>query len=75
MVFAGGDSAALEKGITPLIPANTTATIAVPTSDVRKVLEGGKPIPPNSGIKLAGSRDGYALFNTGAGTYRFSVIK
>jgi len=57
------------------IPANTTATIAVPTTDVRLVLEGGKPIPPNSEIKLAGHKDGYAMFNTGAGTFRFSVIK
>ena len=51
--------------LTVEIPANTTATVHVPTDDASKITEGGKPISPKQVI------DGKALFEIGSGSYTF----
>jgi len=50
------------------IPANTTATIYVPTSDVASVRETGKPV----GAK---EEDGCLVVDVGSGTYRFTATR
>lgn len=55
------------------IPANTTATILVPTSDVSSITEGGKPLPSLPEIKITGIENGYVVLKTGSGKYSFSV--
>jgi alpha-L-rhamnosidase len=44
------------------IPANTTATIEVPTSDPGSVTEGGKAMAPVGGK---------AVYSVGSGSYHF----
>jgi alpha-L-rhamnosidase len=54
------------------IPANTTATVYVPTADPAKVLEGGQPAARAPGIKPMSNEAGAAVFAVGSGTYQFS---
>ncbi|MES2378231.1 MAG: family 78 glycoside hydrolase catalytic domain [Bacteroidota bacterium] len=51
-----------------VIPANTTATIYVPTKADGAVTEGGKPV-----TKAAGQIAGYTAVNVGSGTYHFTT--
>ncbi|MBC7399526.1 MAG: alpha-L-rhamnosidase, partial [Mucilaginibacter sp.] len=51
-----------------IIPANTTATIYVPTKGDSAVTEGGKPV-----IKAADQIAGYTAVNVGSGTYHFTT--
>ncbi|MCC6444993.1 MAG: glycoside hydrolase family 78 protein [Armatimonadetes bacterium] len=63
----------LEKGVFSLditIPANTTATLYVPTLDAEKVTESGLPASQAEGMNLLGMEDGAAVFEVGAGWYR-----
>jgi alpha-L-rhamnosidase len=54
------------------IPANTTATVYVPTKDAPGILEGKKPAAQAPGVQLIGVQDGTAVFEVGSGTYRFT---
>jgi len=53
------------------IPANTTATVYVPTSDPASVREEIEPeaLPPGSATR---TEAGAAVFELGAGSYRFT---
>jgi alpha-L-rhamnosidase len=53
------------------IPANTTATIYVPTSDAESVREGGKLASNVSDVQFIGIEGNCAAFAVGAGKYRF----
>ncbi|MBN2291596.1 MAG: glycoside hydrolase family 78 protein, partial [Pirellulales bacterium] len=53
------------------IPANTSATVHVPTSDADKILESGRPAAEVEGIKLIGTTDGAAKYEVGSGCYVF----
>ncbi len=55
-----------------VVPANTTATISVPTMDAASVMEGGKAAALAEGVKAAGLDAGAAVFEVVSGTYRFS---
>lgn len=55
------------------IPVNTTATIYVPVTGDGAVAEGGAPAEQAKGLKSVKREDGYAVFEAGAGTYRFST--
>ncbi len=56
------------------IPANTTATVFVPTSDILSVTESGQKAATGQvdGIDFAGTKDGCAVFKLGSGNYSFS---
>jgi alpha-L-rhamnosidase len=54
------------------IPANTTATVYVPTTDPKLVKESDKPLTIAGGIKLAGTEKGYRIVELGSGKYSFS---
>ncbi len=47
------------------IPANTTATLYLPTSDAAAITESGKP------VNVSRSENGRAVFELGAGRYKF----
>jgi hypothetical protein len=55
------------------IPANTSAAIALPTSSLANVKEGGKAVERLPDVKHVGSKAGGILLEVGAGTYRFTV--
>jgi alpha-L-rhamnosidase len=55
------------------IPANATATLHIPAKDPAQVTEGGKPAPESQGLKPLGTRDGCAVFEAAAGSYRFQT--
>ncbi len=54
------------------LPANTTAEIFVPTSDVATVEEGGRPAASVTGLRFRGSEDGCAVYAAESGAYVFS---
>jgi alpha-L-rhamnosidase len=53
------------------IPANTTATVYVPTKDAAGVSESGKLATQADGVKFLRMEDGAAVYGVGSGTYRF----
>jgi alpha-L-rhamnosidase len=55
------------------IPANTTATVYIPTKDSNSLLDGGKPVTAD--VKVDGMEDGYLKLEIGSGSYSFSVSK
>ena len=53
------------------VPANTSATLYVPTSDSDGVTEGGMPAAKADGVRFIKAEDGAAVYNLGAGQYKF----
>ena len=53
------------------IPANTTATVYVPTSDGQSVTESGKPAAQAAGLKFLRMESGAAVFEAESGDYHF----
>ena len=54
------------------IPANTLATVYIPSNNGDVVMESGKPLGPD--IKQLEPRPGYTLVSLGSGTYHFSTV-
>lgn len=54
------------------IPANTSATIHVPTTDATKVLESGKPVAEAAGVTPAGTGNNIAKYRVESGSYVFT---
>jgi hypothetical protein len=63
-----GDRVTLEV----TIPANATATVHVPASDPAAVTEGDESAERTRGVRSLPSIPGYAVFEVGSGSYRFS---
>ena len=55
------------------IPANATATVYVPTREPAAVVEGGRPAAKARGVMPLRAEPHAAVFQVGAGTYRFSA--
>ena len=53
------------------IPANTTATVTLPTTDAAGVTESGKPLGEVKEAAVVAPVDGDATFTLGSGAYRF----
>ncbi len=53
------------------IPANTTATVTLPTKDAARIVEGNQRAAQAQGVRLIGTEDGAAVFEVGGGTYHF----
>ena len=53
------------------IPANTTATVYVPTNDAAGVTESGKLADKAVGVKFLRIENSAAVYTVGSGTYRF----
>ncbi|MBN1789074.1 MAG: family 78 glycoside hydrolase catalytic domain [Bacteroidales bacterium] len=54
------------------VPVNTTATVFVPSEELSKVTEGGKPLPDVKDIQVVEARDGWVVLKVGSGRYRFT---
>ncbi len=57
------------------IPANTTATIYIPTAEGATVTEGNTSADQSPGIKLLRREDGSSVFAVSAGSYAFETGK
>ncbi|MFV0366408.1 MAG: family 78 glycoside hydrolase catalytic domain [Mangrovibacterium sp.] len=58
------------------IPCNTTAELKIPRKDKNiEVLEQGKPLRNQEGIKVLEENDNYIRVQVGSGTYNFEVKK
>jgi alpha-L-rhamnosidase len=55
------------------IPANTTATIYLPTPSTKGITEGGKQVAKASGVELRGEKAGRVALAVGSGSYKFTV--
>jgi alpha-L-rhamnosidase len=55
------------------VPANTTATVVVPTKDPAAVTESGRPASEAVGVKSLGTEPGAAVFHLESGRYRFEA--
>jgi hypothetical protein len=53
------------------VPANTSATVFVPTRAPFSVTESGQPAAQSSGVRFVKAGDGAAVFGIGSGTYVF----
>jgi alpha-L-rhamnosidase len=54
------------------IPANTTATVYVPSKDVTAVTESGRPATSSAGLRFLRMEGSTAVFEAGSGTYAFA---
>jgi hypothetical protein len=55
------------------IPANTTATVFVPTTDAASVQEDARPAAQSDGVKLLRTENQTAVFAVGSGNYTFTT--
>jgi alpha-L-rhamnosidase len=55
------------------IPANTSATVYVPTKDVERITESGVPARRSVGVQFVGMDGDAAVFTVQSGRYRFVV--
>jgi alpha-L-rhamnosidase len=56
-----------------VVPANTTATLWLPTSDAASITEGGKPIAAVESIKSEGTDASGPKLRLGSGKYDFTA--
>jgi alpha-L-rhamnosidase len=56
------------------VPANTTATVYIPTNNVNTIREGGQPIAKVKGVKFIEFKDGKAVYELQSGSYEFRSI-
>ncbi len=57
--------------LTITIPANTTATLDIPSINAAAITESGKPASSAAGLKFDASSAGTIRFTAGSGTYHF----
>jgi alpha-L-rhamnosidase len=57
------------------IPANTTATVYLPTKDIKYVTESGQPAVQSTGVKFLRMENGAAVFEVAGGKYEFKSDK
>ena len=53
------------------VPANTAATVYLPTKDIRSVSEGGRILSNATSVKLIKMKAGCAVLEVGSGEYQF----
>ena len=56
------------------VPANTTATVYIPTYNQDTVTEGGRPIETSEGVTFIEFKDGKAVYELESGSYEFRSI-
>jgi alpha-L-rhamnosidase len=54
------------------IPANTSAKVYLPATDIGSITESGNAVEKQKGIEFVGVEKGLALFDVPSGTYRFA---
>lgn len=56
------------------IPANTTATVYLPTNDAASITEGGTTIDGHANIQIIGQQDNHSLLSVPSGSYEFVCL-
>jgi alpha-L-rhamnosidase len=54
------------------VPANTTATVCIPTQNVAGITESGKQVDGSGDVKFLRQEDGKAFFAVDSGNYKFA---
>lgn len=72
-IFSGWENGKDGFRLHVLIPANTTAKIILPVSQVETVLEGGKSLAKVKDIQILGDKEGQVMLQVGSGEYYFSM--
>ncbi len=67
----GGGRAFKQLTLEVTIPANTKATVYIPTADAAGIAEGGRPVMEATGVLFVGTEGDNAKFEIGSGTYKF----
>jgi alpha-L-rhamnosidase len=57
-----------------VVPPNTTATLHLPAASAAGITETGQPVDQSETVQFIDHRDGRAIFELGAGRYRFSSM-
>jgi alpha-L-rhamnosidase len=55
------------------VPANTTATVCIPTANVNSVLESGQPAGRARKVSFIHMENGIAVFAVASGNYAFTA--
>jgi len=55
-----------------VVPANTTATVCIPTRNLAGITESGKTVHDAKAVKFLGEEGGKAMFAVGSGNYKFA---
>lgn len=55
-----------------VVPANTAATVYVPTKDAAGITESGRVVAKADGVTFLRTENGNAVFEVGSGTYKFA---
>ncbi len=56
------------------VPANTTATVRVPSGNPGSIVEGTTAAAKAKGVELVTTEAGAAIYRVGSGTYRFTAV-
>jgi alpha-L-rhamnosidase len=54
------------------VPANTVATLRLPSANVAGVTEGGRSVADAGGVKFLRQDEGHAVYELGSGSYQFA---
>ncbi|MDA3613644.1 alpha-L-rhamnosidase [Polluticaenibacter yanchengensis] len=57
------------------VPFNSEATVYLPTTNIKAIKEGKKPLVENNGYKIIGKANGQTILSVGSGTYSFTISK
>lgn len=55
------------------IPANTTASVYIPTTERKKIMEGAQPAESSTGVKYLELSDGCCVYSVESGEYEFKA--
>ena len=55
------------------VPANTTATLHLPATSVKNIVEGNRTLKKSKGIEYVGIEDGRLVLRLLAGRYSFGI--
>jgi alpha-L-rhamnosidase len=59
--------------MTVVVPANVTASISIPSTNLANIAEGGAAATSASGVLGVRTANGAAIFRVGSGTYNFTA--
>lgn len=73
LVSSGWKLSAGNTELNAVIPANTSATIFIPATDISNITENGQPITAQKDYKILAQEAGYIPILVGSGTYHFTI--
>jgi len=56
-----------------IIPVNTSASVYIPSDNIKQIKESGKPVLNSDEIKFERKEQGKTILSVGSGTYHFAV--